>query len=1213
MRAERVHQGDSYGGESLFQSLPAPTLEERYSGLIHHCKEGLLKLTGIRKSQGLDLIRALELFWTLFRQSPNYPVPSVQGRVRAGATLDPLPSSSVNSPVRSPRSKTAPPRIHLLACGVALILLQLAAVPAGQTAGIASDIQPGSEVVPHAQVGNVVTFSLSSTPLAVTLQGRSENSGGWKNLVISRNPKRSLAQLRIPRRWSEAELRVVANFASGTARRVRIKSRTNLDTRTVSFVARPNARLYSVEYKQPGGVSTWERVSTVATSSRPKSVSVHLPDSVPAGAEVRVMAVSGPRQRSVPLATPLSEQLREGPTVFAPSVKAASAAPLYASEGLRGSVAATSSDNKSGAAPTQEESDIWKMRGEKIYFFNRLRGLQIIDASVPADPEMLGSLPMAGAGEEMYLLGNDPARADAALLVTGMPWRPDSPDATMLSLVGLAGEQPEVETWMEIPGYYVDSRLVGGMLHVVTASWTSASGNWSPRTFLTTVDLSHSGDIQAQTSVEFACAPHAVGATGKYFWFAGPNPGSGSWSEHTLFAFPYQTDGSLAEPLQTVLGGAVQDKFKVGDTADGLAVVVQSWSAWQAVTSVETYAEQAGNLVARGQLELVRNEWLFATRFDRDRLYAVTFEQTDPLWIVDLSDSANPAIKGHLEVPGWSSYIQPVGDTLIAVGRDGGKVQVSLFDVADEANPVLAKRVDVGSGWSWSEAEWNEKAVKILPEEGLIMVPVVEWSAGVRQNRVSLLDFDAVGRTLSIRGTIKHDFSPRRAALMDESIIASVSNRELLLVDASDRGNPLVASETTLAFGVDRLLVHGGIALMFENGGHEWSGSPREAVLRTASAFDAENVVSPDIFLPCTRVEAAEIFGDRMFVVESSRQDLLWALSKSAAASPAAYNCHLSVWSLQNAANPVLLGRTELPFAAGTDTKILPANEDHVVVVSRERGSNFFIRPLPVVMADSAAVSADLPLSRPWFGWGNQQLKLAVTDISGNQPAVVGTWELKGDQIAGISDIFSAGDLLAFSYEHRHTIKASSRLFPWSEDWSAWRTSSWLQIVDLANPASPMPWAPVELPGELLGMSWLQRAGGVLFTRSGEDRVAALGFDGESAALAAETPAGPVFAMQGASLYCPADDGVAEWIFSEDARAWQQRPGWVFYPRGSIQELHVADGALLAGNWRNLWVLREDGSVSANEVPPGAGIGSAAATAESFLVPAGEYGAIRLD
>jgi len=1097
---------------------------------------------------------------------------------------------------------------QVFVCGLLSALFYFTAAPLGHTTSIPSRPQSfSSEVIPHTQVGSFVTFSLPSSPLAVTMQGLSADSGRWKNLVVRRAPQKNLSQLQIPRGWAEAELRVVATFNSAAARRVRIKSRTDSETRTVSFTSAPRARLYSVEHRIDGS-SPWERVCTVASSSKPKSVTVSLPSSIPENAEIRVMAVSGPRMNSSPLVTPLPEQMRVGPSVFAPLVRAVSEAPLYASSVLGGSVAAlASSDNKLEATPTQEESDIWKTRGDKIYFFNRLRGLQIIDVSDRHDPIVLGTLPEAGSGEEMYLLGGDSSRADAALLITGLPWSPASPYATKLGLVALDGEQPEAETSLEVPGYYVDSRLIGSMLHVVTVSWISASGEWSPRTYVTSIDLSRSGEIIASPSAEYPCDARVVGATGKYFWFGGEQ--AGSRGRHTLYAFPIVSDGTLAASLQVEVGGMVQDKFKVGDTADGLAAVVQNWEGWQSVTSVETYAEKDGEFAEGGKLELVRNEWLFATRYQGDRLYAVTFEQTDPLWIVDLSNPAIPEIKGHLEVPGWSNFIQPVGDTLVAVGRDGGKVQVSLFDVSDEANPLLSQRVDVGSGWSWSEAEWNEKAVKILPEEGLIMIPVAEWNAGARQNRVALLEFDAAKRTLVAKGTINHDFSPRRAALMDDGIIASVSNRELLLVDASDRDNPQVASETTLAFGVDRLLVCGDTVLMFENGGHEWSGSPRDAMLRTAPVTQTDNV-GVEIALPCARVEAAAIFDDKMVVVESSRQDLVWAMAKYA--SDAVSGSRISVWSVQDPANPVLLGRSVLPFAPGEETKILPVAEGRVVVVSHERAGNFLFRPLRVPSTGSAVVNADLRISLPWFGWGNQRLDLAVTDISGDAPAVVGTWQVDGDQIAGISEVFSAGDLLAFSYEQRDTIKGSSRSFPWSEDWSAWRTRSWLQIVDLANPASPMPWAPVELPGELVGVSWLQRAGGVLFTRSGGDRIAALGFDGETAALSAEVAAGSVFAVQGSALYFPTVDGVEEWIFSEDSGAWQQGPGWAFDSRGEVQDLHLADGALLARGWRCAWVLREDGSLSAGEVPFGADLGSAVGTGGVFLLPAGEYGAFSL-
>jgi hypothetical protein len=127
---------------------------------------------------------------------------------------------------------------------------------------------------------------------------------------------------------------------------------------------------------------------------------------------------------------------------------------------------------------------------------------------------------------------------------------------------------------------------------------------------------------------------------------------------------------------------------------------------------------------------------------------------------------------------------------------------------------------------------------------------------------------------------------------------------------------------------------------------------------------------------------------------------------------------------------------------------------------------------------------------------------------------VVGSWELSGDGNAGISGVFSAGDLLVFSYDRREELPAGGA----SADagWTYSGTRSWLQIIDLAHPADPMPWAPVQLPGELVGLSWLQRSGGIIFARSGE-RVAALGFDGENASVVAEVVSGPVLASQGSA------------------------------------------------------------------------------------------------
>ena len=65
-----------------------------------------------------------------------------------------------------------------------------------------------------------------------------------------------------------------------------------------------------------------------------------------------------------------------------------------------------------GASPQEGsrevvESDIWKIRGTTLYFFNQLRGLQVIDVTHPDTAVVRGLLELPAAGEQMYLLGGN--------------------------------------------------------------------------------------------------------------------------------------------------------------------------------------------------------------------------------------------------------------------------------------------------------------------------------------------------------------------------------------------------------------------------------------------------------------------------------------------------------------------------------------------------------------------------------------------------------------------------------------------------------------------------------------------------------------------------------------------------------------------------------------------------------------------------------------
>jgi alpha-tubulin suppressor-like RCC1 family protein len=259
----------------------------------------------------------------------------------------------------------------------------------------------------------------------------------------------------------------------------------------------------------------------------------------------------------------------------------------------------------------------------------------------------------------------------------------------------------------------------------------------------------------------------------------------------------------------------VADKFKIHLNGDVLSVI--SWgvnSNSVTETKLETFSLAQPDAPARlGQLEFAQNEQLFATRFDGSRLYAVTYRRIDPLWVIDLSNPAAPSISGELRIPGWSTYIQPWGERLVTVGIDdvnGNRVAAQLFNVSDPAHPSLLSKVSLGENSSWSEATEDEKAVQILPDAGLILLPYQGWLTNGQARRVQLIDLAT--NTLRARGVIEHEFQPRRATMHGERIY-SISPRELLAVDATDRDQPQVRSRLELSWPVDQVFVHGDYVL----------------------------------------------------------------------------------------------------------------------------------------------------------------------------------------------------------------------------------------------------------------------------------------------------------------------------------------------------------------------------------------------------------------
>jgi hypothetical protein len=146
-------------------------------------------------------------------------------------------------------------------------------------------------------------------------------------------------------------------------------------------------------------------------------------------------------------------------------------------------------------------------------------------------------------------------------------------------------------------------------------------------------------------------------------------------------------------------------------------------------------------------------EQVQAVRFIANRAYVVTARVIDPLYVLDLSVPVDPVIAGTLEIPGVSTYLQPLGaagsEALLAIGgqtdatgvRDG--VKVELFDVRDILRPrSIASRV-FGRRGSSSEATSDPHALTVYARAAdrvRIALPI-DVFAKPRQDIVNAFDW----------------------------------------------------------------------------------------------------------------------------------------------------------------------------------------------------------------------------------------------------------------------------------------------------------------------------------------------------------------------------------------------------------------------------------------------------------------------------------------
>lgn len=519
-----------------------------------------------------------------------------------------------------------------------------------------------------------------------------------------------------------------------------------------------------------------------------------------------------------------------------------------------GILSVASSQSGTDTTPrTVTESDIWKIQGNTLYFFNQLRGLQIIDITNPDAPVRGGTLNLPAVGEEMYVLDDSHV---VLLARKGTRW-----DLSEAILVSITNGLPTITARLDVNGFISTSRLVGTALYVASDGYTNSA--WG--TILSSFDFSNLAAPAARNSLFIGGWGNAVAATDRFFFIAT----SSNWNQSDVAVVDISDAGGTMVAKGTIhAAGHVADKFKMGLNGDVFTVVSQIWSWTNGtntnISKLETFSLADPNAPAKlGELGIGQGEQLYATRLEGSRAYVVTAQQIDPLWIIDLADPTNPTVAGQVEVPGFSTFIQPLGDQLVTIGIVNHQVSVSLFDVKDPAAPALLSRVAAGGSYSWSEAVWNEKAFTVLPDAGLILVPVSGWdSSSGYASQVQIIDLGS--SSLAARGVINQDFQPRRATAFGSRIL-SISSHELMTVNATDRDHPAVTSDVALAWSVDRVFVRGDFLIEVENGGSWQGGSP---TLRVASLTDSDQVQS-EVDLDGAPICGTEVRDGKLYVAQA--------------------------------------------------------------------------------------------------------------------------------------------------------------------------------------------------------------------------------------------------------------------------------------------------------------------------------------------------------
>lgn len=231
--------------------------------------------------------------------------------------------------------------------------------------------------------------------------------------------------------------------------------------------------------------------------------------------------------------------------------------------------------------------------------------------------------------------------------------------------------------------------------------------------------------------------------------------GSQSYSPNTT-VYKYAVNGMAVDFLNSnEVPGTVLNQFSMDEYKGFFRIATTKGQVWDDNRpSANNLYILDENLKQVGKLEdLARGERIYSARFMNDRIYLVTFKETDPLFVIDGSNPRQPKVLGELKIPGFSNYLHPydenhlIGfgyDTKVLAGKGQGNqpiiitngVKISLFDVSDMKNPKEKFTEIIGGRGTYSPLNYDHKALLFDKNKNIFAFPITVYENNKTKNEL---------------------------------------------------------------------------------------------------------------------------------------------------------------------------------------------------------------------------------------------------------------------------------------------------------------------------------------------------------------------------------------------------------------------------------------------------------------------------------------------